>query len=101
MDDLSEPFSKFRNTCPSASLILASPMLTRPFAAGGLTSSKGSSMTFLAFHPHHMMLGCASSDGLRPGSSTEHVGHINLFRMQDYSKTLNSVSTTLSYSAYF
>ncbi|KAK4334475.1 Target of rapamycin complex 1 subunit KOG1 [Rhodotorula toruloides] len=83
MDDLSEPFSKFRNT------------------SGGLTSSKGSSMTFLAFHPHHMMLGCASSDGLRPGSSTEHVGHINLFRMQDYSKTLNSVSTTLSYSAYF
>lgn len=47
-------------------------------------------MTAMAFHPHHMVLGCASSDGLKPGS-TESVGHVNLFEMENYRKSMNSV----------
>lgn len=57
-------------------------------------------MTFMAFHPHHMVLGCASSDGLRPGSTTESIGHINIFEMEKYRPTLNSLSTTLSFAPY-
>ncbi|GAA5906455.1 hypothetical protein JCM6882_004440 [Rhodosporidiobolus microsporus] len=83
MTDPVQPFSKFSNT------------------SGLLSSTRSSSsMTFMAFHPHHMVLGCSSSDGLRPGSSTEHQGHVNVFQMADYRKMLNSVSTTLSFSAY-
>jgi regulator-associated protein of mTOR len=63
-------------------------------------ASKGSAMTFMAFHPHHMVLGCASSDGLRPGSTTERIGHVNVFQMQDYRKMLQSVTTTLSFSSF-
>lgn len=81
MDDLSAPFTKFRNT-------------------SGLLANKGSAMTFMAFHPHHMVLGCASSDGLRPGSTTERIGHVNVFQMQDYRKMLQSVTTTLSFSSF-
>ncbi|GAA5994463.1 ubiquitin-binding TORC1 subunit KOG1 [Rhodotorula paludigena] len=81
MNDLTEPFSKFRNT-------------------SGLLATKQSNMTFMAFHPHHMVLGCASSDGLRPGSTTESIGHINIFEMEKYRPTLNSLSTTLSFAPY-
>ncbi|GAA5955837.1 hypothetical protein JCM21900_001731 [Sporobolomyces salmonicolor] len=80
MNDSAEPISKFRNT-------------------SGLLNSRASSMTGMAFHPHHMVLGCASSDGVKIGSN-ENVGHLNLFEMENYRKAMNSVSTTLSYSAY-
>ncbi|GAA6007493.1 hypothetical protein JCM10207_006363 [Rhodosporidiobolus poonsookiae] len=82
MNELNEPFSKFRNT-------------------SGLLSTKPSSGTFMAFHPHHMVLGCASEDGLRPGSATDRVGHVNVFQMADYRNSLASVNTTLSFSNYF
>jgi len=48
-------------------------------------------MTAMAFHPHHMALAVASNDGIKPGS-TESVGHINLFEMENYRKSMNSVS---------
>ncbi|GAA5866660.1 hypothetical protein JCM8547_002714 [Rhodosporidiobolus lusitaniae] len=87
MNDLSEPFSKFRNT------------------SGLLSGTKQSSMTFMAFHPHHMVLGCASDDSVKSSSvnalgGLEHVGHVNVFEMSEYRRQLNSVSTTLSFSNY-
>jgi len=48
-------------------------------------------MTAMAFHPHHMSLAVASNDGIKPGS-IESVGHINLFEMENYRKSMNSVS---------
>ncbi|BGP47408.1 Target of rapamycin complex 1 subunit kog1 [Rhodotorula kratochvilovae] len=80
MNDLSEPFSKFRNT-------------------SGLLNTKQSDMTFLAFHPHHMVLGCASNDGYRPGSA-DAVGHVNLFQMSGRRDLLKSYSTALSFAPY-
>ncbi|GAA6056875.1 hypothetical protein JCM3770_005122 [Rhodotorula araucariae] len=80
MNDLSEPFSKFRNT-------------------SGLLNTKQSDMTFLAFHPHHMVLGCASNDGYRPGSA-DAVGHVNLFQMSGRRDLLKSYSTALSFASY-
>ncbi|GAA6035794.1 hypothetical protein JCM8097_005706 [Rhodosporidiobolus ruineniae] len=96
MNDLSEPFSKFRNT------------------TGLLSGTKSSSMTFMAFHPHHMVLGCASSDTPSRSSGAivngggaggaggrgEAAGHVNVFQMQDYRKMLNSVSTTIPFSTF-
>lgn len=47
-------------------------------------------MTAMAFHPHHMVIACASSDGIKPGSN-ESVGHVNLFEMENYRKSMNTV----------
>lgn len=67
----------------------------------GLMANKASNMTFMAFHPHHMVLGCASSDGVRPGATTsERIGHVNVFQMQDYRKMVDSVTTNLSFSSF-
>ncbi|GAA5953517.1 hypothetical protein JCM3765_005061 [Sporobolomyces pararoseus] len=80
MNNADEPISKFRNT-------------------SGLLNSRTSSMTAMAFHPHHMVLGCASSDGIKPGSN-ESVGHVNLFEMENYRKSMNSISSTLSWNSF-
>jgi len=57
-------------------------------------------MTFLAFHPHHMVLGCASNDGpSRPGS-TESAGHVNLFQMSGRRDLLDSFSSSMSFAPF-
>ncbi|BGP15435.1 hypothetical protein JCM10213_005064 [Rhodosporidiobolus nylandii] len=83
MNDLSEPFTKFRNT---TSLLPTS-------------RSPQQSMTFMAFHPHHMVLGCASNDGPRATDGRD-AGHVGIWEMMEYRKVLNSVSTSLSFSAF-
>ncbi|GAA5893372.1 hypothetical protein JCM8208_004422 [Rhodotorula glutinis] len=81
MNDLSEPFSKFRNT-------------------SGLLNTKQSDMTFLAFHPHHMVLGCASNDGASRPGSTDQAGHVNLFQMSGRRDLLDSFSSAMSFAPF-
>ncbi|KDE09015.1 hypothetical protein, variant [Microbotryum lychnidis-dioicae p1A1 Lamole] len=61
MKDMTEPISKFGNSF-------------------GFMNQRNISMTSVAFHPHHMMLGCAAGDG-----------HLNLFEMEDYKSALTRV----------
>jgi regulatory associated protein of mTOR len=71
MDDTTEPISKFGNSCKSHSST-ASPLSLIRFSpsVGFLNQKTTTPMTSMAFHPHHMVLGCSTGDG-----------HINLFEM--------------------
>lgn len=64
----SEPISKFRNSC--AFLPLSLRAAADRTCAVGFLNQKVAPMTSMAFHPHHMVLGCSSADG-----------HINTFEM--------------------
>lgn len=57
-------------------------------------------MTFLAFHPHHMVLGCASNDGASRPGSTDQAGHVNLFQMSGRRDLLDSFSSAMSFAPF-
>lgn len=62
----SEPLSSFRH-------------------GSGFLNTKVAPMTSMTFHPHHMILGCASSDG-----------HINTFQMENYRDSMAAVTASLT-----
>ncbi|KAI5480372.1 WD repeat protein, regulatory associated protein of mTOR [Pseudohyphozyma bogoriensis] len=61
-----EPISKFRNSA-------------------GFMTQRTFPMTSMAFHPHHMILGCASEDS-----------HINTFQIENYGSSLLKVQSQLA-----
>lgn len=105
MDDTTEPISKFGNSCTSHGLIDLGLTLTPDLHIVGFLNQKTMTpMTSMAFHPHHMVLGCSTGDG-----------HINLFEMgesdvssllgpptdvssfaEDYKNALDKVAESLS-----
>lgn len=68
MNGEDEPISQFRNSCassfPLSRFLLPLPLLTQraPSLAAGFMGQKQAPMNSMAFHPHHMVLGCASGE---------------------------------------
>ena len=77
------PISKFRSSCQLLPTSLPPPVTHQVTSAAGFMGTKQSPMTSMAFHPHHMVLGCSSGDQL------------DVFQMSRYQEWLAAPGTQM------